>query len=299
LDFKKGDRILTSRAEYGANYVAFLQTRKRTGCEIEVIPDDENGATDATALPDMIDGGTKLIAITWIPTNGGLINPAAEIGQVARAHGIPYLLDACQAVGQLEVDVNEIGCDFLTAAGRKWLRGPRGTGFLYVHREMLDRVEPGMIDHDGAHWTSPGSYELKGDTRRYEVFERAPALHLGLGAAADYALRLGLASIRERVDALARSLRSELRALPGISVRDLGLEKAGLVTFSHDRVPAGAINAALVDRNIHVSVSVPESTLLDSSNRALPELVRASPHYYNSEDEIEIFLNAIRDICAH
>lgn len=297
LEFNAGDRILTSRAEYGANYVAFLQMRKRSGCEIEVIPDDANGVTDATALPGMIDERTKLIAITWIPTNGGLINPAAETGRVARAHNIPYLLDACQAVGQMDVDVREIGCDFLTAAGRKWLRGPRGTGFLYVAKEMLGRIEPGIIDHDGARWTAPGCYELKPNARRYEVFERAPALQLGLGVAAEYALNLGPASIRARVDALAQSLRSALAALPGISVQDLGDDKAGLVTFSHERIAASVIKGALGNEDIHVSVSTPDNTLLDSSERALPDLVRTSPHYYNSEDEIAAFLDAVQEIC--
>ena len=298
IDFGEGDRILTSRAEYGANYVAFLQMQKRTGCKIAVIPDDASGVTDPSALEEMIDERSKLIAITWIPTNGGLINPAIEIGRVARAHNIPYLLDACQAAGQLPIDVNEIGCDFLTAAGRKWLRGPRATGFLYVRRHMLDRFEPAVIDHDGARWASASSYELKPNARRYEVFERAPALQLGLGMAASYTLQLGLEPIRERVDNLAQTLRGELAGLSGISVQDLGVEKAGLVTFSHERIGASDIKSALGQKNINVSVSTPDNTLLDSTARALPDLVRASPHYYNSDDEIAAFLDAVREICV-
>lgn len=296
LSFGEGDRILTSRAEYGANYVAFLQMRKRTGCVIDVIPDGADEATDPEALERMIDDRVKLIAITWIPTNGGLVNPAAEIGRVARAHGIPYLLDACQAVGQVPVDVVALGCDFLAAAGRKWLRGPRGTGFLYVRKAMLDRVEPAMIDHTGALWAAPDRYELRADARRYESFEHAVALRLGLGAAVDYARRLGIEAARDAVRANAGTLREELSALPGVTVQDIGSEKSGLVTFSHERVAARELADRLQAGGIQVNVSRPDSTLLDASARRLPEIVRASPHYYNSADDLTRFLRAVREI---
>ena len=323
LSFTEGDRILTSRSEYGANYVAFLQMRKRTGCAIDVIPCGDDGATDTAALEQMIDDRAKLIAINWIPTNGGLMNPAAEIGRVARAHGIPYLLDACQAVGQMPVDVEELGCDFLTATGRKWLRGPKGTGFLYVREARLasGQPEPAMIDDFGAPWKKPDAYELVASARRYETHEYEPALRLGLGAAAEYALALGLDEIRERVRRLAEGLRAELGRIPGITVHDLGAEHAGLVTFAHDAVAPGAIAQALEGEAIFIKVVPREGALLDSTARQLsqilrasphyfnaegsfldtlardiPELVRASPHYFNGEEELETFLRALRKV---
>lgn len=169
LAFRPGDRILTARAEYAANYVAFLQVARRTGAVIEVIPDDADGVLDPAALERMIDGRVRLIAMTWVPTNGGLINPAEEVGRIARRHDILYLLDACQAVGQMPVSFETIGCDVLTATGRKFLRGPRGTGFLYMRRALLQSLEPAMIDHFAAPWVAPDRYALRPDARRFET----------------------------------------------------------------------------------------------------------------------------------
>ena len=298
-DLKEGDRILTAEAEYAANYIAYLQMQKRTGCVIDVIPSDETGATDPEALEKMIDGRVKLIAITWIPTNGGLMNTAAEIGRIAKAHGIPYLLDACQAVGQMPVDVGELGCDYLAATARKFLRGPRGTGFLYVRAEILERLEPYMLDMFGAEWTAPGEYEMRPDARRFETWESSLALHLGMGAAADYALDVGLEAIRERAFRLGAALRDGLKESQGISVHDIGAEKCAIVSFSHDSVDADSINSLLRNEHINVSVSGPSSTLLDANARGLPDLVRASPHYYNSEEDIETFLGALRGVTGH
>lgn len=295
LPLGEGDRILTSRSEYGANYVAFLQMQKRTGCVIDVIPCGNSGATDPVALEQMIDDRVKLIAINWIPTNGGLMNPAAEIGRVARAHGIPYLLDACQAVGQVPVDVQELGCDYLTAAGRKWLRGPKGSGFLYVREERLadGSPEPAILDDIGAPWSKPDNYEMRADARRFETHEHAPALRLGLGAAAEYALAIGIDKIRKHVRGVAEGIRKELASVPGITVQDLGTEHAGLVTFSHDSKPTAEITAALLNGNITVKTIPRAGALMDTLARDIPELVRVSAHYYNSEDEIEACLRAI------
>jgi cysteine desulfurase/selenocysteine lyase len=300
LSFKEGDRILTSRSEYGANYVAFLQMQKRTGCVIDVIPCANSGATDPVALEKMIDDRVKLIAITWIPTNGGLMNPAAEIGRVANDHGIPYLLDACQAVGQTPVDVHELGCDYLTATGRKWLRGPKGTGFLYVREDRLatGNPEPAIIDDFGAPWTDANEYILVDSARRFESHEKEPALMLGLGAAAEYAQALGLENIRKCVDDLAEGLRSELANLPGITVQNLGTEHAGLVTFTHDTVAAADITAALQNENISVKTIPRAGALLDALARDLPVLVRISAHYFNSEDELDTTMSVLRRAIA-
>src|SRR3954469_10283686 len=234
LPFARGDRILTAEAEYAANYVAFLQAAKRTGATIEIVPSDASGELDVHALERMIDERVKLIAMTWVPTNGGLVNPAASVGKIARARGIPYLLDACQAVGQMAVDVEAIGCDMLSATGRKFLRGPRGTGFLYVRRAMLQRLEPPMIDHFAAPWVSRDAYRLRDDARRFETWENNYAARLGLGAAVDYALDIGIGPIDQRCRLLAERLRGALASIRGIRIRDLGRAPGAIVSFTVD-----------------------------------------------------------------
>lgn len=287
LPFREGDRILTAEAEYAANYVAFLQVAKRTGVTIDVVPSDSSGELDVHALERMIDERVKLIAITWVPTNGGLVNPAAAIGKIARAHGIPYLLDACQAVGQMAVDVEAIGCDMLSATGRKFLRGPRGTGFLYVRRALLQQLEPPMIDHFAAPWVSRDEYRLRDDARRFETWENNYAARLGLGAAVDYALDIGMGPIEQRCRLLAGRLRSGLAPIRGVTIRDLGRTPSAIVSFTMDGYDTDAIVNSAAAVGITIGASDPSSTRIDAELRALPPLVRASPHYYNTEAEID------------
>jgi cysteine desulfurase/selenocysteine lyase len=293
IPFKPGDRILTARAEYASNYIAFLQIARRTGAVIEAVPSDDSGALDVAALERMIDERVRLIAITHVPTNGGLVNPAAEVGRIARRHGILYLLDACQSVGQMPIDVAAIGCDMLSATGRKYLRGPRGCGFLYVRRGIVDQLEPPFLDLQAATWVAPDRYELRPDAGRFENWENNIAAQLGLGAAVDYALGWGLAAIEARVVALAEDLRARLRAIGGVTVTDLGRKRCGIVTFAVADRTADDIVAGLHQRRINTVSSSPRSTLLDATARRLPPVVRASVHYYNSEDEVARFADVL------
>ena len=298
LDFKPGDRILTAQAEYAANYIAFLQRARRDGVVIDVVPNDDSGGLDPVALEAMIDARMALIAVTWIPTNGGLVNPAAEVGRIAQKHGILYLLDACQAVGQMPVDVAALGCDFLSATGRKFLRGPRGTGFLYVREALIETLEPAMIDMFAATWVSRDSYELRADARRFENWENAYALRLGLGEAVRYARAIGLPAIQARAWGLAEQLRGELGEMPGVTIHDAGSERCAIVSFSVDGSDAAEIAAGLRLDGINISVSRASSTRLDAEARNLPPLLRASPHYYNTEAEVERFVAALAVVCV-
>jgi selenocysteine lyase/cysteine desulfurase len=298
MPFSEGDRILTSRSAYASNHIACLQVAERTGAEVEVVPPDASGAIDVDALRARMDDRVALIALTHVPTNGGLVNPAAEVGAVAREAGVPFLLDACQSAGQLPLPVDELGCTMLSATGRKYLRGPRGTGFLYVQKDWIERLEPPLLDLHAATWTGPDTYEIHPDARRFETWEGHVAGFVGLGVAVDYALDRGLDAIADRVRALARALRGALADIPGVTVRDQGRTRCGITTFTAEQTGAEAIRAALRERDVNVSVSPPSSTRLDADQRDLPALVRASVHYYNTEAEVERFADALRAVLA-
>ncbi len=299
LPFQEGDRILTARAEYASNAIAFLQTARKHGVSVETVPDDESGQLSVDALRQMIDERVKLIAVTHVPTQGGLVNPAAEIGAVAGEFEITYLLDACQSVGQMPIDVAEIGCDLLTATGRKYLRGPRGTGFLYCARRMLERLEPPFLDLHAATWTGPETYEVRADARRFENWETYYAGKIGLGVAASAAIDLGLDAIEQRVTDLADFLRRRLQVQPGVSVHDQGQRRCGIVTFTIEGHDPHRIYDQLHAQRINVSVSIADYARWDLAPRGLDAVVRASVHYYNTHDELDQMCNALPSAVAH
>ena len=287
MKFAPGDRILTARAEYASNMLSLLHAKQRYGIEIDLAPDDATGQVDVAALAALIGPRTRLIALTQAPTDSGLINPVAAIGRLAHDAGVPFLLDACQAVGQMPVDVAAIGCTMLTATGRKFLRAPRGTGFLYVRQDWQDQLDPPTLDLRAAVWDGPDRYTIRPDARRFETWEASAALRLGLGAAVDHALGWGLAPIRVRIDALAQTLRQRL-VKRGAIVADRGVALSGIVTFTTTEPPQ-LMAKRLQARDINVSVSAPGWAGFAG---ALP-CVRASLHYYNTEDEVDCFVAAV------
>ena len=291
--FEPGDRILTARAEYASNVIAFLQVARRTGARVEVVPDDADGGLSIDALRAVIDDRVRLIAISWIPTQGGLVNPAADVGAVARETGIPYLLDACQAVGQLPIDVGQLGCDFLSATGRKYLRAPRGTGILYARSSSTSAVDPPFLDVHAARWTSSDDIEPRTDARRFESWEHSVANRLGLGAAVDYALALGLDSIHDRVMELAAGLRTRLLAVPRLTLHDVGRERCGIVTFTITDIDPYDLARRLRGEGINISVSTVDFARFDFEARGLTAVARASVHYYNTDEELDRFVAAL------
>jgi cysteine desulfurase/selenocysteine lyase len=294
LRFAAGDRIVTTANEYASNYIAFLQVAQRIGAEIHVVESDQVGEIDLEALRKLLDDRVKLIALTHLPTNGGLVQPAAQVGELARRTGIQFLLDATQSAGQIHLDVEALGCDMLCATGRKYLRGPRGTGFLYVRRSMLDKMEPPLLDMHAANWISQDKFDVRCDAKRFETWESAAATRLGLGVAIEYALALGLKNIERRVQELGALLRERLGEVKGVTIQDLGRVRSGIVTFTCEGHAAGEVMQGLKEQGIAVRVSDRSSTLIDMERRGLEELVRASVHYYNTEEEIERLCEAVR-----
>ena len=227
-----------------------------------------------------------------MPTNGGLVNPAAEIGEVARRAGVPYLLDCAQSAGQIDLDVEEIGCDFLVGTGRKFLRGPRGTGFLYASPAILERTEPPVVDHTRNLWTAPDRYEVGPDARRYENWEFNYAAVLGLGTAVEEALAWNVPIAGNVAASLAKELRERLHDA-GFETFDLGARKCAIVTTVVPGLESTAVRDRLGEQGINVSVTTPGSTRLDFERRSLPDLLRLSPHYFNLPAELDTVVEAL------
>jgi selenocysteine lyase/cysteine desulfurase len=298
IPLRAGDRILTGRAEYGSAVLAYLQVAARTGAEVVVVPDDEAGQVDLDALARLVDDRTRLIGLTWVPTGEGLVNPAAEVGRIAREAGVLYLLDATQAVGQFPVDVGQIGCDLLTGTGRKFLRGPRGTGFLWTSSAALDRLDPFVAEIRSATWDGDRSFTWVDGARRFETWENSYVNIVGLGSAVRQALDLGLDRIGRRACHLGNELRVRLDALAGVHTHDLGVERCAIVTASVDGRSADEAAAALAAEHINVSTTVAEHSQFDTELRPVHPLVRISPHYYNTEDEIEDCVRVVARLAA-
>jgi cysteine desulfurase / selenocysteine lyase len=287
IPFKPGDRILTSVAEYASNVISYYQVAKKTGAVVEVVPNDEHGQLSIEALRNMIDDRVRLIALSHIPTNGGLVQPVERIGKVAREAGVLFLLDACQSVGQLPIDVGTIGCDMLSATSRKFLRGPRGVGFLYVRKELAQQLEPPLLDLHAAIWTSIDSYEIRPDTRRFENWEANIAGKIGMGVAAEYALEIGVEAGWKRIQALADGLRARIEAIPGGQIYDLGVNRCGIVSFNIPGYDPAEVMERMAEHRINVRSSTVFSTRFDMTARGIDHLVRASVHYYNTDDELD------------
>jgi selenocysteine lyase/cysteine desulfurase len=287
VPLRPGDQILTGRSEYGSNVLAYWQAAERAGAEVIVVPNDEHGQLDLAALERLAGERTALIGISHVPTSGGLVQPAAQIGKIARACGALYLLDATQSAGQFPVNVDAIGCDMLTGTGRKFLRGPRGTGFLWVRSAALERLDPFVAEIGSADWDGRQWFTWAAGARRFATWEHSYINVLGLGAAVRQALDLGMESIGQRTAALGARLRGQLAEIPGVTVHDLGRTRCAIVTAKIAGLAAEQAAEALTRVGVNVSTTVPEHNQFDTQDRGIHPLIRFSPHYYNTEDEID------------
>ena len=296
IDFKPGDEIITCEMEYVTNMIGLIHVQKTQGVKIVLIPNDEHGNFSLQALEEVISPQTKLIAVTHVPSSTGGMIPVIEIGKIAREHDILYLVDACQSAGQIPLDVKEIGCDMLSVTGRKYLRAPRGTGFLFVRKSVQDKLKLIFLDGFTTEWVSETDYKVRDDARRFEMYEKNRAITLGLGKAIDYALNIGVDRIWQRVQQLANSLRHKLSQIDGITINDIGSEQCGIVTFSVEGMESAAVKNKLAQHNINVSVGQAKSTLFYMNKNHLSSVVRASVHYYNTEAELSTMCKLLETI---
>ncbi len=300
FDFTPGDTILTSRADYASNQIMYLSLARRRGVEIIRAPDAAEGGIDPDAVRSLVGRRRPtLVALTWVPTNSGLVQPAALVGETCRAAEVPYLVDACQAVGQMPVDVGALHCDYLAATSRKFLRGPRGMGFLYVSdRALAAGAHPLLVDMHGASWTDPDAFGLAPDARRFETWEMAYALVLGLGAAVAYALEVGIPAAQERSWALAAYARERLAVVPGVRLLDRGPLLCAIVTLQPAGRDGAEVKLALRTRGINTSSPEREDAVIDMDEKGVPSALRISPHYYNTTDEVDAAAAALEELLA-
>lgn len=294
IDWQPGDQVLTALSEYNSHMIAFRNAARRFGITPILVPETPDGLVDVEALERLITSRTRLICVSHMPTNDGMINPAAEIGQVARRHGVPFLLDACQSAGQMPIDVAALGCTMLSTTGRKYLRGPRGTGFLWVQSDWLARLSPMTLDIGSARWTSVAEFDALSNARKFEHWEANIAGKIGLMTACAYAMATGVPAIWQRVQMLAGRLREIIAHVPGFSVHDRGVGRGGIVTFSHATLSAERITAALRGQfSINTSVSATQLTRADLIGRGVHHMVRASVHAYNTEEDLDRLAEAL------
>jgi selenocysteine lyase/cysteine desulfurase len=298
IPLERGDVIVTTRNDYISNQILFFSLARRFGIEVRRAAELPEGGADAESVADLAgDRRSKLVAVTWVPTNSGLVQPVEAIGEACDRLGVPYVVDGCQAVGQMPTDVRRLRCDYLSATARKFLRGPRGVGFLYVSDRALERGDhPLFPDMRGAHWTEPDAYEPVEGARRFENWEFAYALVLGLGAAARYATDVGVAPAGERAVRLAARARDALASIDGVRVLDRGARQCAIVTAAITGCDGDDVVHALRERGINTSSIRREFAVLDMNDKKATSGVRISPHYYNTEAEVDQALEAIREI---
>ncbi|GAB3013526.1 aminotransferase class V-fold PLP-dependent enzyme [Spirosoma pulveris] len=296
IPFQQGDVILTTTNDYVSNQIAFLSLKKRFGIEIVRAADEGNGGVSVDDMANKIKSlHPRLVAVTQVPTNSGLVQPVEAIGELCQEQDVLYLVDACQSVGQLPVDVSRIHCDFLTATCRKFLRGPRGMGFLYVSEKALAaNMAPLFVDLHGAEWESADTFRLEPTARRFEDWEFPYALVLGAAEAHRYALNVGLDAIAERNAALCATLRTQLSQLPGVRLLDEGTQLSSIIILYSEQKTAADLKSALAGKRINTSVSTHGAAILDYTRKGmLTAALRISPHYFNTDEEVALLVDTL------
>jgi selenocysteine lyase/cysteine desulfurase len=289
IAWKNGDVIVTTNNDYVSNQLAFFSLRERFGVQIIRAADLPTGGVDPADMERMIDLFRPiLVAVTHIPTNSGLVQPIERIGQICRHYKILYLVDACQSAGQRILDVNAIGCDFLTATLRKYMRGPRGAGFMYASDRVLQPNQfmllPDMI---GADWTGIDSWKTNPTAKRFEYFEYSPAIKIGSAVATRYLLSQDQQWIQDRITHLGQVLRNRLSDIPDVRVLDHGTHLCGIVTAYHPAFQGYKIRDWLREQRVNTSVSTLNAAQIDFSRKGIDAALRLSVHYYNTEEELE------------
>jgi selenocysteine lyase/cysteine desulfurase len=300
IPFKQHDIILTTTNDYPSNFIAFLSLQKRLGVKVILVRNTNTGEIDVEDLERKLKKhAPRLLSVTHVPTSSGLVQPIEKIGEVVKKHDCIYLLDACQSLGQMDVNAAGTGADFISGTFRKFLRGPRGAGLLYVSDKALAvGLAPLFPDLHGADWVDAHQYKVRADARRFEDWETAYALMMGSSQALAYSLSLGIHNIEERNKLLVHKLRTGLAAIPAVKLLDRGQHQCSIVTFQLKGLPEHAAKQYFRDKGINVYTTPKSAAMIDFEEKGIDWAVRASPHYYNTEMEIDLLLEAVKAVEA-
>jgi len=282
LDWEAGDNIVGVDREFPANIYPWMGL-KRKGVELRLYR-AEQGRIDVKALVRLCDQRTRVLAISAVQFWSGFRTDLAALSTVLKGRDILLVVDAIQAAGALRLDLRATPVDFLCAGAQKWLLGPIGVGFAYVGPRMLERLTPVTIGTDSV--VRDEEYfeydlTLKPDARRFE--EAAPNYPgiLGMGAAINLLLRAGLPAVEDAVLRLADRLRDELptRGYELVLKPMSPSERSGIVSFRHPRMVPAELHTRLREAGVIISLR--------------GDFLRASPHYYNSDEDLDRLLEAL------
>ncbi|UCE28675.1 MAG: cysteine desulfurase [Candidatus Bathyarchaeota archaeon] len=302
LDWKRGDKIVTSLVEHHSNFVVWLRVKNRHHMDLEAVRPSEPAEQGIISLNDFekaVDDKTKLVAITHVSNLLGTIMPVKEITKIAHEHGAYVVIDGAQSVPHMKVDVQEIGCDFLAFSGHK-MCAPTGASALFIREDLMKEIEPLCIGGGTIADAGVDYYKLEENSSRFEAGTPAIAESIGLGAAADYLQNLGMENIRNHENKLTRQMHEELQELPEIEL--YGPEpkdKIGIAAFNvgnlnpHDVALTLDVSANIMVRSGH-HCALP---LMKNVIRK-PGCVRASAYFYNTKSEIDKLVSAVREISA-
>ena len=290
LGLKNGDEIITSSHEHQAVHIPVLNHHRFNGVGVKVFePDTRNAEGNITRIKNLISSKTRLIIISHVTCTTGQIFPIREISEMAGSEGISFAVDGAQAPGGIEVDLEELGMDYYTCSGHKWMLGPKRTGILYVPGRNLEKLQPTTVGaySDAGYDVDSLSLKLQDSAQRFEFGTQNEPLYLGLAAGARFINTIGPSRVRSHNRELAEAFYQGLKGIEGVEILSPGEEnyRSSLITFRIPGRDAGDISAYLGKNRIRVRVV----------NEAALNGVRVSFHVYNQMFEVDQILKKISE----
>lgn len=300
LRFRKGDSVVVPNIEHHSNFLPWLRLRER-GVDVRVVKADEGGVVDPGRIEDAVDETTRLVTVTHISNALGTVQDVKEIGRIAHDVGALYLVDAAQSIGHMEVDVRAIGADFAAFPGHKGTLGPVGTGFLYCSTDVQGELEPLMLGGGTVLDVSEDGYVLEDFPAKFEAGTLNIAGFIGLGASIDYMNRIGIRRIQKHGMKMTEELHATVSSIDGIECYGDPQNIYGILSFNINKMDPHDV-AKILDETAGICVRSGHHCAIPAMKHlALHETggtVRASIHYYNTSEEIQLLGETLEEIAG-